>query len=160
MGFWTGIKRALNSTLGTANFKPLDKWITEQTRMIVSDDVYENLADFVLSAEAHSTVQGYHPAKLKMSRVGTFRVSGKTSLLNHEDLKFIVYKNGSEYYSAIMSGDVSAYPSINVDVPFLVGDEIAFYFGFTNYTNIKRNFVLSEFQIKGKIINNIYEVIE
>lgn len=29
MGFWTGIKHAINSTLGTTNFKPLDKIIDE-----------------------------------------------------------------------------------------------------------------------------------
>lgn len=38
MGIWTGIKHALNSTLGTENFKPLDKIIEGQKRFVASDD--------------------------------------------------------------------------------------------------------------------------
>lgn len=43
MGTWSGIKRALNSTLGTSGFKPLDKIITDliigQKRLVASDNV-------------------------------------------------------------------------------------------------------------------------
>jgi hypothetical protein len=40
MGIWVGIKRALNSTLGTSTFKPLDKIILDNTRIVASDDVF------------------------------------------------------------------------------------------------------------------------
>ena len=43
MGFWTGIKRAINSTLGTSSFKPLDKIIKDvvdgQRTLAASDSV-------------------------------------------------------------------------------------------------------------------------
>lgn len=39
MGFWAGIKHAINSTLGTADFKPLDKIIEGQRTLAASDSV-------------------------------------------------------------------------------------------------------------------------
>lgn len=39
MGLWTGIKHALNSTLGTENFQPLDKIIEGQRTLAASDNV-------------------------------------------------------------------------------------------------------------------------
>lgn len=37
MGFWAGIKHALNSTLGTAKFKPLDRILKESMYLVASD---------------------------------------------------------------------------------------------------------------------------
>ena len=37
MGFWAGIKRALNSTLGTSSFKPLNVMIDEAKTAILSE---------------------------------------------------------------------------------------------------------------------------
>ena len=37
MGIWAGIKHALNSTLGTDDFKPLDKQITDRIGLIPDD---------------------------------------------------------------------------------------------------------------------------
>ena len=39
MGIWTGIKHAINSTLGTADFKPLDKIIEGQRTLAASDSI-------------------------------------------------------------------------------------------------------------------------
>ena len=39
MGFWSGIKHALNSTLGTASFKPLNEIIEGQRNLAASDSV-------------------------------------------------------------------------------------------------------------------------
>lgn len=40
MGFWVGIKRAINSTLGTSEFQSLDKIIKGQKSLIKSDNLY------------------------------------------------------------------------------------------------------------------------
>lgn len=37
MGFWAGIKHAINSTLGTAKFKPLDKILKDSMYLVASD---------------------------------------------------------------------------------------------------------------------------
>lgn len=58
MGLWTGIKYALNSTLGTDDFKPLDKQITDRIGLIPDENIYTskylapntNGSDLVLSA--------------------------------------------------------------------------------------------------------------
>lgn len=39
MGFWSGIKHAINSTLGTSEFQPLDKIIDGQRTLAASDSV-------------------------------------------------------------------------------------------------------------------------
>lgn len=43
MGFWSGIKHALNSTLGTADFQPLDKIFTNNISIGASDMVLKAL---------------------------------------------------------------------------------------------------------------------
>ena len=40
MGLWAGIKYALNSTLGTDDFKPLDKQITDRIGLIPDENIY------------------------------------------------------------------------------------------------------------------------
>lgn len=44
MGFWAGIKYALNSTLGTESFKPLDKIFFDGKRLEISSDDTDVLA--------------------------------------------------------------------------------------------------------------------
>ena len=41
MSLWAGIKYALNSTLGTNDFEPLDKMILGQKQLLASDNVYQ-----------------------------------------------------------------------------------------------------------------------
>ena len=43
MGIWIGIKRALNSTLGTTKFKPLDKILKDSMYLVASDTVLYNI---------------------------------------------------------------------------------------------------------------------
>ena len=40
MGLWAGIKCALNSTLGTDDFKPLDKQITDRIGLMPGENIY------------------------------------------------------------------------------------------------------------------------
>ena len=40
MGIWAEIKHALNSTLGTKDFKPLDKQITDRIGLIPDENIY------------------------------------------------------------------------------------------------------------------------
>ena len=45
MGIWAEIKYALNSTLGTDDFKPLDKLIRDSYYVYASDDLLKTLYD-------------------------------------------------------------------------------------------------------------------
>lgn len=62
MGFWVGIKHALNSTVGTKDFLPLDKFLKQtlldSKRLVPSDVLYHDLNfESTLSASgSHSTV--------------------------------------------------------------------------------------------------------
>lgn len=52
MGFWSGIKHALNSTLGTDDFQPLDKIILGMRCLQASGEVYMTLASLEATAVA------------------------------------------------------------------------------------------------------------
>ena len=67
MGIWAEIKYALNSTLGTANFKPLDKIIRDSYYVYASDDLLK-----VLYEETSRAVY----ADLPLTDVGVINVSG------------------------------------------------------------------------------------
>ena len=106
MGFWAGIKHALNSTLGTTKFKPLDKLLTDaiinQTQTISSDEVLLLLDDFAVNVASVGTQELYHPTYLKAIRSGTIRIKGSISIsgsFSTFSYKFIIYKNQDVVYS-------------------------------------------------------------
>lgn len=57
MGIWTGIKHALNSTLGTSGFKPLNEIIMGQKQFVASDNLFFDIgsAEFRVTAYRVST---------------------------------------------------------------------------------------------------------
>lgn len=58
MGIWTGIKHAINSTLGTADFKPLDKIIEGQRTLAASDSVIQVVMSSIKKITSDNTVLG------------------------------------------------------------------------------------------------------
>lgn len=66
MGIWAGIKHALNSTLGTSDFKPLDELIADKIAKIVSgkslaasDTTYKTLSSSAVSVEVETLSENY-----------------------------------------------------------------------------------------------------
>lgn len=101
MGIWKEIKYALNSKLGTKDFKPLDELIIQQTKMVVSDDLYETFADFEFEVPSDESIYKNYPIKLSMARYGEMRLAGdiyRSSIL-HGRVIFRVYRNEQEIYS-------------------------------------------------------------
>lgn len=72
MGFWAGIKYALNSTLGTDDFKPLDQIIIGQKRFSASDATIKVITQNEIRLSKESTqILGYFTPKLD----GTIRLN-------------------------------------------------------------------------------------
>lgn len=63
MGLWAGIKYALNSTLGTDDFKPLDKQITDRIGLIPDENIYTSkyLAPNTTDSNLQSSFSTDHP---------------------------------------------------------------------------------------------------
>lgn len=79
MGFWTGIKRALNSTVGTRYFKPLDKLISEKidgVRTLGASD-----ATIIVVGSGHaSTNSTTHLLRFKANVSGSMRLMGTATV--------------------------------------------------------------------------------
>ena len=100
MGLWAEIKYALNSKLGTKDFKPLDELIIQQTKMVVSDDLYETFADFEFEVPPDESIYKNYPIQLSMARYGEMRLAGdiyRASL--YGKVIFRVYRNEQKIYS-------------------------------------------------------------
>ena len=129
MGMWTGIKYALNSTLGTTKFKPLDKLLTDaiinQTQMIASDDVYLSLDDFEVSVANTETQELYHPTSLKATRNGRIRLKGtiSPSSASAYSFNFVIYKNAEAIYSYATKTEVE----FSIDTDVQINDVIRLY---------------------------------
>ena len=138
MGIWTGIKHTLNSTLGTADFQPLDKIIKSQRTYGPSDDVLVTLASG--ARIALSTTETKIP-NIKFTPLvsGTLKVtadftitatSGKTNTAFLE-----IYKNGEKYLSGSAGLSVSGTGStttstktISINCPIEKDATYEFYF--------------------------------
>lgn len=96
-------KYAINSTLGTEDFKPLDKIITDGKSLISSDNLYYQIfiGEKYFFGDAH--VKTFKiPKKIKFNLNGTINL--KYYLYNYTDRNFAVlelYKNNVLYKSLI-----------------------------------------------------------
>ena len=156
MSVWAGIKHALNSTLGTSNFKSLDKIIDEskddiiselgvgqtrliqdigdiveeQTRIVASDDAYATIDGGSVETKPVNTEVSYTlPKKLKMRRPGSLRISGTLSRTNSSKMRggVAVLVNGVEADNYYRSDEVGTNSDkFSMDVSFSAGDIISF----------------------------------
>ena len=127
MGIWAGIKHALNSTLGTADFKPLDKLnyeaIKAQRSLYASDEVH-------LTLDGLGTSTSYEHEVIKSSQKITTFSSGSIKLkmyhtfFNNVGGLFIVYKNGAQVASCSITGNGDDETSVTVQVSYVKGDVI------------------------------------
>lgn len=95
MGLWSGIKYALNSTLGTSDFKPLDKYIESLISIVPSNElVYET--EIITDSTDYGEDIMFDKT---MNMGGTFRIVGGARRYNSgstdtEGYTFIVSING------------------------------------------------------------------
>lgn len=105
-------KYAINSTLGTENFQPLDQLIISQTRIVASEDEYAVFNNLSLEDVYKGTEEAVqHPQKIKMIRPGTINLTGTlkrtVSLGEFALAQFRVYKNGLLTATETISSSVS-----------------------------------------------------
>lgn len=95
MSIWAGIKHALNSTLGTARFKPLDAILHETFTMKASDEVFfVSQLDTIYVNEDNDGQIYYFPRKYQTTKYGEMRIINSVELLDMNDYTFTIYKNG------------------------------------------------------------------
>lgn len=120
---WAKIKKAINSTLGTGEFQPLDEIILGTKGLKASDNFYTQIyqGDAIRgSAEPNSKIM---PVTLKMNWQGSFRLK-VTSYKANSGGNFSVLIN-----DVISTGFDSTYSSFGdtfIDVSFNKGDIIKF----------------------------------
>ena len=112
MSVWSEIKHAINSTLGSANFKPLDKLFDEYCGVFESDNV---LYDVGTVYKNESTT----PKTLKMT--GTIRVAADG--ITSSD-RVWVSLNGKSAGVITQQQEHNNYAYITINIKY--GDEIAF----------------------------------
>ena len=155
-------KFAINRTLGTDNFKPLDAMITNQLRMVASNDLYSTLKAYEIvevSAGEEGTV--VLPG-IKMIRAGTarFMATLRRSSTRYIRGSFSIYKNNTPVYTWYKnweSGD--AEESISTDISFNAYDILSFEL-YAKSADRAGSLSLTNLTMCGTIVHNIYEVIE
>ena len=126
MGFWACIKYALNSSLGTKNFEPLDQTIMYSKGLSASENnLYYTIAD----SETYDSSSASEPKQLKQEV--TFKCAGSANLKfyftssgNYTSCRFYVYKNGSSYSSETADNRKATMKSIRIS--FLPNDVFTF----------------------------------
>lgn len=110
MGFWSGIKHALNSTLGTTNFEPLDTIIKGQKRIVASDTplviyVNENLP---ISSGNVKDLGSFVPSVGGTCRMNINATTSGTNAIE-------IYKNGSLIHNISFSTSIDEYKDFSFD---------------------------------------------
>lgn len=123
MSIWSAIKHSINSTLGTSDFKPLDKIITDNKSLQASDEHYYLLAD-VFDSDAKTKNLG---VSVKMRETGSIKISvkiaGGTSTIKRY---FDVKKNGTNAITLEWTNNTAADTEENATINFAKGDILTF----------------------------------
>lgn len=148
MGSWVGIKRALNSTLGTGHFRPLNEIITNQLR--ASNNLYMNIEsagsreyekkgeDYVykkkwksytngsVNIHIRKTTNGDRQVDLIITKTdakGTVTTETATKLYPQTELYYTVFISAGDVLSFVdVGGNDIYYPGISIcadEVPSL-----------------------------------------
>ena len=162
MGIWSGIKHALNSTLGTNHFKPLDKIIQQQIKLSASDNVLYNMGSLrATTTNSNDSATVYYPNSFKMTTSGNFKFTGIASTSNTSTRigRFYIYKNGEIIHQQNWSYTSEEFSP--VEISFNVGDVFKFavyvYNGST--TGGTRYFEISDMAICAVVIQSAFDII-
>ena len=168
MGIWSGIKHALNSTLGTPYFETLDDIVRGQKFLDASDDVYVEL----LSANENNwefVVAGNSTNKKEFEKKIRFKNSGSLKFqfiygFEYNDLSlrtaYIIKKNGITI--STLEGRETSGTDKNVVSPvfrFEKGDVFSFEFIGINETSIARSVLVKQLSILGTIKDNVFSTL-
>lgn len=149
MGFWVGIKKALNSTVGTSDFAPLDKVFLKQKQLVASDSPYLTIMGgskvVPLPTSGSNTVYTTLPHQIQMVNGGSARISVELSRSASSVSTYLqILVNGTEQKSLNSGANDDGYYLVSTDITFAAGDVISFKIGgYRNasayYKNLKMN---------------------
>lgn len=120
---WAEIKRAINSTVGTDEFQPLDKMIMGNWNLVESNNTY------LFETPLYSSSAGTHTLSttFKMKANGTARIRLLAAYSANITCAFEIYKNGQLYKSNSLTGiNTSTNVSFIVPVSFKTDDLFTF----------------------------------
>ena len=155
MGFWTGIKHALNSTVGTREFQPLDKIIKGQRTLAPADSVLAVISSGSIKADnsENKKISGASFTPFTSGAVRLFfHCEGTASSSYPETPEIHIYEDGISVGS--VKGDVfTSGFSVDVygDFAIKVGKKYEFYLDNDNYAS--HNLTYSNIKINGTIID-------
>lgn len=120
---WAEIKNAVNSTVGTNNFKPLNEIIRGNWNLIESDKVYiSEVPEYTSSSETYNISNSF-----RFKAPGTAKIRLKASYESNTTYNFEIYKNGAIYKTISQSGNDTAYKTtIQGTISFVENDLITF----------------------------------
>lgn len=156
-------KYAINSTLGTDDFQPLDEIVTQgfnqQFTIVASDEVYVPLENLSVYVHLGTTVTETHPQKFRMLRSGELIFKGYYSTSAHiDDPRLKIYKNG---VAATIKSSIAKDPvSFSYRFNFQPNDEIYFELSGSNDSapSVEGIFI-KDASLCGTIRPTIYEII-
>ena len=158
MGLWAGIKHALNSTLGTKDFMPLDKMILGMRSLQASDEVYWSLIPLKTSTvlpnktktfSSKQSITPYTSGSLKLSITyapGGSGYGGSSNVFN-------VLINGVvvDSISLETSKTPDEYMATSAIIQYDAGDVITFNAVVSSGPNQSLNFVCSGINVLGTL---------
>lgn len=120
---WAEIKNAVNSTVGTNNFKPLNEIIRGNWNLIESDKVYiSEVPEYTSSSGTYNISNSF-----RFKAPGTAEIRLKASYVANTTYDFEIYKNGAIYKTITESGnDVASNIAIRDTISFVENDLITF----------------------------------
>lgn len=137
MSIWAGIKYALNSTVGTKNFKPLDKLLKDVDGLVASDNLYQ----IVSQNENLRITDGVFemPKKIKVNANGSIKVKlefdGLSSIYSDLTMRVDLYVNGEDKGSHDVEIEKGSTANDSWVISINKGDEISFKFVFPPYNS-------------------------
>lgn len=119
MSIWAEIKKAVNSTVGTQNFKPLDELYRDSRYVYASDNVILDL---------HNPDSSYYMRSFKVNIPGTYKI--KVHFLKETKTSSIfsnnIYQNGSKVAEISFSTSTAQETEGFKYLTFSAGDVITF----------------------------------
>lgn len=118
MEFWSGIKYALNSTLGTSDFQSIDKMILGTKGLVESDNLYLNTGineSFTATLQSNEVKTLKTSSTIKINWNGSIRLDFVANSNQGSNRTYVkIYKNDSDIYSQNIGGTFNGSTSITV----------------------------------------------
>ncbi len=140
MSSWAMAKVALNSTLGTPDFKPLDRIFEDGWRLVESEEVYfqksltvdkitnsESIGNVVLRGLTHYKNAIKFDTSGRISIRLSFEISNAASVMPSETVEITILRNGVKAVSIpkTLSSDISSYAA-QTSIGIKKGDVLTF----------------------------------